>query len=83
GHRLDVINAPARRRRFDGGTPPRTTGAGDPREVTHAFHAPTGTAFKLGFGFAAGVAAFRAIVLAIVGLAVLVASVQIVHRLFG
>jgi hypothetical protein len=85
-HRLDLVDAPARPRHrgFDGGIPPRAADRrGAAPEVTHGIASPTGTAFKLGFGFAAGVAAFRAIVLAVVGVVLLAVSAQVFHRLFG
>ncbi len=62
-HRLDVTDAP----KWPADASPRPPAAQRPVQhvVTHTHQVaqPTGTAFKFGFGFAAGVGAFRALVL--------------------
>ncbi len=82
GRRLDILDE----RLLDYGAP-RTPRGGrraavlpppwvprGPERLEHAIAAPTATAFRLGFGFAAGAGLFRLLVLAGVGVLLLAAA---------
>lgn len=80
-HRVDIVDAPKRIRRamIETYGPPPVADA----TLTHELGSPTGTAFKVGFGFTAGVFSFRAIVLAIVVGALLLATAEMLGLLVG
>jgi hypothetical protein len=80
-HRLDVIDAPKWP-----ASPPRPALPGRPAGQvvthTHRIEQPAGTAFKVGFGFAAGVAAFRVLVLIVASTVLAIGLGSLVMRTF-
>jgi hypothetical protein len=84
-HRLDVTDSP---RWPKPPAPPRPAppvaapGRPDEHVVTHRVETPARTAFKFGFGFAAGVWTFRALVLLVVWAVLAIAISALLMRAF-
>jgi hypothetical protein len=79
-HRLDIVEAPPAPRPTRKDAPPATpqpTASPDRLHLTHDIASPTATAFKLGFGLAAGAWTFRAVVIFTTGAAVLLFVLQL------
>ena len=83
-HVLDVVDPPRRareRRRFWRAPAPNApTGDGTLR---HEVRSPVRTAFKLGFGFTAGVFSFRVLVFLVAGTLLLLATIRLLDFVSG
>jgi hypothetical protein len=84
-HRLDILDAPVRirRRLFNSPVPPIGIDDAAARTVIHDVKSPTETAFKIGFGFAAGTWSFRGMVLIAGGALLVLGIINLLNAFSG